>query len=185
MRRPLALLSTLLAALALSACGHKEEEVLHGANEGSYLDLSEMKYQVQISRVLNPLSVEDRAYLVGVDPAERNLEAGEQWFAVFMRVQNESGESKPAAREYTITDTQETEFRPVPLADENVFAYRPVNVPPHQVLPLPDSPPAEGTVQGSLLLFKIPNSNLENRPLELSIQNPDDAEQTATVDLDI
>ena len=42
-------------------------ETLHGATEGTYLDLGGLKYQVQISRLLNPSSIEDRAYLVGLN----------------------------------------------------------------------------------------------------------------------
>jgi hypothetical protein len=185
MRRTLALLSALVAALALSACGHKEEEILQGHNEGSYLDLGELKYQVQISRILNPNSVEDRAYLVGLTNAERELKVGEQWFAVFIRVQNITDEPKRAATDYRIIDTQETVFRPLVLAPENVFAYRGGNVPPKNLIPRPDSPAEQGSIQGSLLLFKMPNANLENRPLELSIRNPSVTDAVATVDLDI
>ncbi|MEA2227466.1 MAG: hypothetical protein QOF04_1096 [Solirubrobacteraceae bacterium] len=181
MRRPLTLLATLVLALALGACGNKEHEILHGSNEGAYLDLGGMKYQVQISRVLNPNSPEDRAYLIGVDPAQRNLPAGQEWFAVFMRVQNESDAPVPVATDYTITDTQDTKFRPLSLGQDNVFAYRATTVAPKGLLPVPDSPAAEGTIQGALLLFRIPTRNLENRPLELAIT----AGETATVDLDI
>ncbi|MEA2268347.1 MAG: hypothetical protein QOC64_957 [Solirubrobacteraceae bacterium] len=175
------LLATLALAVALGACGHKEEHVLHGTTEGAYLDLGGMKYQVQISRVLNPNSPEDRAYLVGVDESERQLPAGQDWFAVFMRVENETGDPQRAASDYTITDTAATKFRPIDLGEDNVFAYRPDTVAPEGLLPVPDSPAAESTTQGALLLFRIPTRNLENRPLELSIR----AGETATVDLDI
>jgi hypothetical protein len=185
MRRATTLLATLVAATALAACGNKEEVVLHGATEGIYLDLGELKYQVQISRVLNPSSPEDRAYLVGLDTSQRDLPAGQDWFAVFMRVQNEDSRSHPAARDYTITDTQDTKFRPVPLGPDNAFAYRAGNVGPHGLIPGPDSPASEGSIQGSLLLFRIPTRNLENRPLELSIASPDTPGLTATVDLDV
>ncbi|HEX2102954.1 MAG TPA: hypothetical protein VHF51_04845 [Solirubrobacteraceae bacterium] len=185
MRRLLTLLVTLVAATALVACGNKEEVVLHGATEGIYLDLGELKYQVQISRQLNPASPEDRAYLVGLDASQRDLPAGQEWFAVFMRVQNEDTRPHPAAREYTITDTQENKFRPVPLGPENVFAYRAGTVGPESLIPVADSPAAEGSIQGALLLFKIPTRNLENRPLELEIASPDTPGLTATVDLDV
>ena len=185
MRRPITLLLALVAATALVACGNKEDKVLHGATEGIYLDLGELKYQVQISRVLNPSSPEDRSYLVGVDPSQLELPAGQEWFAIFMRVQNETERPLPAARDYTITDTQDTKFRPLPLGRDNVFAYRAGNVGPKSLIPAPDSPPSEGSIQGSLLLFKIPTRNLENRPLELSIASPDTPCEVATVDLDI
>jgi hypothetical protein len=185
MRRPITLLLALVAATALAACGNKEDKVLHGATEGIYLDLGELTYQVQISRVLNPSSPEDRSYLVGVDQSQRELPAGQEWFAVFMRVQNEDSTPHPAARDYTITDTQDTKFRPLPLGPDNVFAYRAGNVGPKSLIPAPDSPPSEGTIQGSLLLFKIPTRNLENRPLELAIASPETPREIATVDLDI
>jgi hypothetical protein len=185
MRRPLSVLLALVAATALGACGNKEDRVLHGATEGIYLDLGEMTYQVQISRVLNPSSPEDRAYLVGLDQSQLRLPVGQEWFAVFMRVQNEDSTPHPAASSYTITDTQETKFRPLPLGPDNVFAYRAGNVGPKSLIPAPDSPPSEGSIQGALLLFRIPTKNLENRPLELAIASPDTPGETATVDLDI
>jgi hypothetical protein len=185
MRRPITLLLALVAATALTACGNKEDRVLHGATEGIYLDLGEMKYQVQISRQLNPGNPEDRAYLVDLPANQRQLPAGQEWFAVFMRVQNEDDQPHPAARDYTITDTQDTKFRPIQLGPNNVFAYRAGNVGPRSLIPVPDSPPSEGSIQGSLLLFKIPTRNLENRPLELSIASPDTPGEVATVDLDV
>jgi hypothetical protein len=185
MRRPMTMLLALVAATALAACGNKEDVVLHGATEGIYLDLGELKYQVQISRQLNPSSPEDRAYLVGLDRSQLDLPAGQEWFAVFMRVQNEDDRPHPAARDYTITDTQDTKFRPLPLGPDNVFAYRAGPVGPKSLIPAPDSPASEGSIQGSLLLFKIPTRNLENRPLELSIASPDTPGLRATVDLDV
>jgi hypothetical protein len=185
MRRPITLLLALAAATGLTACGNKEDRVLHGATEGIYLDLGELKYQVQISRQLNPTNPEDRAYLIGLPPNQRQLPAGQEWFAVFMRVQNEDSQPHPAARDYTITDTQDTKFRPIQLGPNNVFAYRARNVGPKSLIPVPDSPPSEGSIQGSLLLFKIPTRNLENRPLELSIASPDTPGEVATVDLDV
>jgi hypothetical protein len=185
MRRPISLLLALVAVTVLAGCGNKEDRVLHGSTEGIYLDLGALKYQVQISRLLNPSSPEDRAYLVGLDQSQRTLPAGQEWFAVFMRVQNEDSQAHPAASNYTITDTQDTKFRPIQLGPDNVFAYRAGNVAGHSLIPVPDSPPSEGTIQGSLLLFKIPTRNLENRPLELSIASPDTPGETATVDLDV
>ena len=174
----------LLSALALGACGNKSHHVLHGATEGVYLDLGELKYQVQISRILNPADPEDKAYLVGLQGGDTKLPVGQEWFAVFMRVQNETSTAKQAANDYTITDTQGTKFRPAQFGPDNVFAYRGGRIGPHGLIPVADSPPAETTIQGSLLLFKIPTVNLENRPLELSIRAPG-VTDIATVDLDV
>jgi hypothetical protein len=188
MRRLLISLAAVLAATALGACGVKEEETLHGTTEGAYLDLGPLKYQVQISRLLNPASVEDRAYFVGLDESQRDLPAGQEWFAVFIRVENAGEEQGHPARaaDYVITDTQERKFRPMTFAPENVFVYRGGGtLNPTAVLPAADSPPGQGSIQGSLLLYKIPTRNLENRPLELSIRSSDAPGKVATVDLDV
>jgi hypothetical protein len=185
MRRSLTCLAVVACAVAVSACGNKEAETLHGSTEGAYLELGGLKYQVQISRLLNPASIEDRDYLIGLNAAQRKLPAGQEWFAVFMRVENDGEKAGRAATDYTITDTQDTRFRPVPLGADNVFAYRGGTLQPKDVLPAPDSPAGQGTIQGSLLLFKIPTTNLENRPLELSIRSPAAPGKAATVDLDV
>ena len=79
----------MVAAAGTSACGNKEPETLHGTTEGAYLDLAGMKYQVQISRQLNPASIEDRYYLIGLPANDRQLPVGQEWFAVFVRVEND------------------------------------------------------------------------------------------------
>jgi hypothetical protein len=185
MRRPIAVLAAVAAALAITGCGNKESETLHGDTEGSYLDLGGMKYQVQISRLLNPGSIEDKYYLVGLPANQRQLPAGQEWFAVFMRVENDGEKPARAATDYQITDTQNTKFRPVQMAPENPFAYRGGVLQPTDILPAPDSPAGQGSIQGALLLFRIPTRNLENRPLELSIRTPAAPGKTATVDLDV
>jgi hypothetical protein len=185
MRRPFVLIAALAAALAIGACGNKEAETLHGETEGSYLDLGGMKYQVQISRLLNPASVEDKYYFVGLPANQRQLPPGQEWFAVFIRVENDGEKAARAATEYTITDTQDTKFRPLRFSTDNVFAYRGGVLQPADILPAPDSPAGQGSIQGALLLFKIPTRNLENRPLELSIRTPAAPGKTATVDLDV
>jgi hypothetical protein len=185
MRRLLTSVAVVALALVAAGCGNKEAKTLHGSTEGTYLDLGDLKYQVQISRLLNPASIEDRAYLVGLSASQRQLRPGQQWFAVFMRVENDSQKTGRAATDYQIVDTQNQKFRPIQIGSANVFAYRGGVLQPKDVLPAPDSPSGQGTIQGSLLLFKIPNANFENRPLELDIRSPDAPGQTASVDLDV
>jgi hypothetical protein len=169
--RPSVLLLVALAAVALAGCGNKESKVLEGAGEGSYLDVGELKYQVQISRLLNPRAREDSSFLVDL-PAGQTLGSGDQWFAVFMRVQNETKEALPMAQRFQIEDTQGHIFRPVTMGPRNVFSYRPGRLESEQIYPLSNTVASEGTIQGSMLLFKIPNEDLENRPLELTIRSP-------------
>ena len=92
------LVSVALAALALGACGNKEERTLHGTTEGIYIDVGDLKYQVQISRLLNPNDREDSGYLVDL-PADQQLGPKDNWFAVFMRVENTTW--KPVAASST------------------------------------------------------------------------------------
>jgi hypothetical protein len=75
-RRTLTLLLVVLAALAVGACGNKESRTLHGDTEGEYIDVGPMKYQVQISRLLNPTYPEDRGYLIDL-PAGETLGASD------------------------------------------------------------------------------------------------------------
>ena len=186
MRRLLASLAVAVLALAAAGCGTKQAETLHGDTEGSYLDLGGLKYQVQISRLLNPASIEDRAYLVGLSGAQRQLPSGQQWFGVWMRVENDTQQKNlRAATDFEIVDTQNNKFRPIQLAAVNVFAYRGGTLQPTDVVPAADSPAGQGTIQGSLLLFKIPVANFENRPLELDIRSPAAPGKTASVDLDV
>jgi hypothetical protein len=173
-----------LAAVALGACGNKEKVTLHGDTEGIYIDVGDLKYQVQISRLLNPTDREDSGYLIDL-PADQQLAKDENWFAVFMRVENDSDKAAPATNGYSIKDTQGNVYKPIAMGPRNVFAYRPAVLQPKDVLPLPGSPAAENTIQGSMLLFKIPVANFQNRPLELSIPPPRGGGPTGTVNLDV
>jgi hypothetical protein len=181
--RLLTLLLVIVAALAVGACGDKEEIALHGDTEGTYIDVGGLKYQVQISRLLNPTDREDVGYLIDL-PAGQSLGATDHWFAVFMRVENDSDKAERAATNYDIRDTQNNVYRPIEMGPKNVFAYRSAVLQPKDLLPLPSSPAAENTIQGSMLLFKIPVANFQNRPLVLEIHSPTGG-PTGTVDLDV
>jgi hypothetical protein len=178
--------AVVLLALGASACGNDEGNQLgQEVTEGLYFDVGDVNYQVQISRQLNPADVEDRDYLIGLDPVTSELDPDETWFAVFVRAQNFTDEPQPSVRDFVLEDTQGNEYRPIPLGEDNVFAYRPVDVPPKGVLPLPSSAAAEGTIQGAMLLFRLPIANLQNRPLVLRMTNPLDTQQEARAELDV
>ena len=81
--------AVLVAALVFAGCGDKHDYNLAAETEGEYVDVGPMKYQVQISRLLNPNDPEDRGYLIDL-PAGESLGADDEWFAVFMRVENGS-----------------------------------------------------------------------------------------------
>jgi hypothetical protein len=187
---PLAL-PALLAVFALSACGDSHTRVTTGTYAGEsganapYLNVGPLIYEVQLSRELNPANGEDAAYLQGLTPAERKIEPGQEWFAVFMQVYNNSNQTYPAATSLTISDTQNNVYTPIEPNETNLFAYRAGPVEPKNQIPLPGTLADDDPAQGLVLLYKIQVVSLDNRPLELKIVDPEDPTETATAELDV
>jgi hypothetical protein len=179
------------AVLALSACGDSHTRIVTGTYAGEsganapYLDVGPLVYEVQLSRELNPTNSEDAAYLQGLSAAERKLEPGQEWFAVFVQVYNNSSQALPSATDLTIADTQGNSYPRVLPAAINPYAYRAGMVPAKGQLPAPDTTASYGGTQGALLLYKIQVVSLDNRPLELKIVDPTDPSQTAKAELDV
>jgi hypothetical protein len=183
LRRTLAVALSLALVAALSACGNKQSRITHAETEGIYVDLGHLKYQVEISRQLNAADIEDREYLRGVSDT---LGPQDTWFAVFVRVQNESKSVQHPAQQYDITDTLDNVFTPVSIDTRaNPFAYDPVGIPGKGLLPNDNSTAAQNSINGELLLFKIPRANLDNRPLVLKIHDPANFQTVGTVNLDV
>jgi hypothetical protein len=179
------LAAALAGTLAVAGCGNRVEERTLAETEGLYLDIGDLKYQVQISRQLNPADVEDKSYLLGLPEGTPEPAADETWFGIFLRVQNETDEPLPAADTFEIIDTQENVFRPIPLdPEQNPFAYQAIEVPPRTVIPEPDAADEQGPVQGALILFKVKTESLANRPLEFRFSNGPQGTQ-GIVDLDV
>jgi len=174
----------LVALTGLSACGNRHETITDAETEGPYLNVGDLKYQVQVSRQLNPADVDDRTYLDGVSAEEAELRQDETWFAVFVRAVNETDTPQPAAEEFEIEDTEGKTFEPVPVAT-NPFAYRPLEVAPHSTLPTEGSIADSTSIGGQLVLFKLTLNSLANRPLELRIISPEPPGTEAVVDLDV
>jgi len=186
-RLPLVLLLAVLA-LVVTGCGSTQEIRTLGETEGIYVNVDDLRYQVQISRIINANDREDRDYLKGLPPGTTPPESGETWFGVFMRVSNASREAHKPASSFRIVDTVEREYEPVPLdPDSNPFAYQPNPLPPGEIIPDPNSVSGEGDIQGSLILFKVSLQSLQNRPLELKIDSPlpPPLRTSATIDLDV
>jgi hypothetical protein len=184
--RRLLMVLILAAALVAGGCGDKLETRTLGQTEGIYIDVGELKYQVQISRILNPSDIEDRNYLAQLPEGTLPPKADEAWFGVWMRVENtNSKKSLPTASDFEIRDTQDNVFKPYDQAG-NVFAYQAVDkLGPNAVLPNSESPAGSGPIQGSLILFKLTTTTLANRPLEFRIISPTDPTNVGIVDLDV
>jgi hypothetical protein len=177
-RTTLSLLAALLlaaTALALSACGASSDS--KDVVEGEPVELGELQYNVIFSRFLNPNDNEDSAYLVG----QPEPSPGHSYFGVFLEVQNESEEPQTLADSLTITDAGHETFDA--LSSESLYAL-PFGgeVESQEQIPILDSTPEQGPIEGSVAIFELPASASENRPLTLSIPGPDGP---ATVTLDL
>lgn len=183
MKRLLPIVLVLVAALLAGGCGSGGQGRTEAETEGLYLDLAGAKYQIQMSRQLNPADPEDVSYLRGLPVGTAEPDRDETWFGIFLRVQNVTDETVRPAREFVITDTEERTYRPVPLDDEeNAFAYEPEPIPPKEILPRSDSVAGQGPTAGALVLFKLPVDAFANRPLLFHILG-EEGERVVDIDL--
>ncbi len=186
---PVALLAA--GALTLGACGNDESPVTTGTYAGEsgknapYLDVGPLVYQVQLSRALNPFNQEDALYLEGLTPRQAFLKPGEEWFAVFMQVRNPTPHPHLATLRITIYDTQNNVYLPVIPPGVNHYAYRGEAVPGNGQIPIAGSTAAIGPTGGQVLLFKIKDISLNNRPLTIKIVSPTDSSKVAQATLDV
>lgn len=171
------------AALTLSACGNKTNSIHGGEAEGVYLNVGKLKYQVEISRQLNPGSIpEDKTFVQDVAKGSQTLAPDELWFAVFVRVENPTHQPVAPATYFTISDTQGDVFEPVHIGASNPFAYSASPIPPNGVAPNPDSVAAQlQSINGMELLFKLKRTTLDNRPLVLNIKSFSPADSATDV----
>jgi len=184
LRFPLPAAFALLAALALAACGGAKQPTTHGEGEGSYIQAGPLVYQVQMSRELNPSNVEDVEYLEGLPASTPRLAGDEEWFGVWLRVQNATDAAHVSASDFKIVDTTGAEYEPIALPATNPFSYQPVSVESaddQPVQPDPESGAGSGPIQGSMLLFKLRTAVYADRPIELEITPPDGGEPSSVV----
>ena len=160
----------LLASLGLSACQSAAEKVRQGAErEGLAFRIGPVDYNVFITRELNPHIVEDKAYYKGPEPPKDQL-----LYGIFLQACNKTKETQQTANKFTVTDNQGNVFQPTALPKDNPFAYQPATLKAGECEPESGSVAQLGPTAGSMLLFKLPLQNTENRPLELHIEGPFD-----------
>src|SRR5664280_3730045 len=159
LRKLIPIAFSLLAVLLLGACGESHTKVTTGTYAGEsgqnapYLDVGPLIYEVQLSRELNPTTTADATYLQGLSPAGRQLAPGQEWFAVFVQVYNNTSSALPSASDLTISDTQGNSYTPLAPSPINQFAYRPGLVPAKGQLPVSNSTANSGPTQGALCLL--------------------------------
>jgi hypothetical protein len=108
--------------------------------------------------------------------------SGSALYGVFLRACNVSKDPRPAASSFEVRDNQNNTFQPESLPTDNQFAYIPRTLDPEECIPEAGSVAQLGPTAGSMLLFKFPLENTENRPLELTIEQ---GGQKRTFTLDI
>jgi len=186
LRLPLLVAVALFAATTLVACGGTgEPPTKHGDSEGSYIQAGPLIYQVQMSRELNPANVEDAEYLQGLAATTPRLAGDEEWFGVWLRVQNATKQAHVSANDFKIVDTTGAVYTPTALPATNPFAYQAVSVRSQDVVqpvqPDPESAAGSGPINGTMLLFKLRTSVYANRPLELEITPPNGGSPSSVV----
>lgn len=188
--RPLTALLALALAVPFAACGDGNDPVNFGKTEAVYVTTGGLRYQVQVSRKLNPYDVEDKDYLVGVPKAaEQVANPTTAWFGVFIRVENRTGlkdvppQTINSATSFWLEDNEGNKAYPTALPADNVYGYKSTAIPAKGQLPAASSTAASAPIGGALVLFKVDQGILERRPTQLHVQSADG--KTAVVDLDI
>ena len=179
-RLAVALLACVLASLALAGCKSSRPEGV--AREGLYEDVAGLDYNVFITRELNIRDAEDRDYYRGPEAPP-----GSALYGVFIQVCNHGHGYKIPDTRFTVEDNQGNRYEPLPLPKDNVFAYRPRRLASGACIPEAGSAASAGPTGGALLLFKLPLTTLENRPLELTVEAPAGSEppHRKRIELDI
>jgi hypothetical protein len=158
----LALAISLIALVALAGCGASNDETQ--VNEGEPLELGDLSFNVQITRYLNPFSPEDSTYLEGAP----DLAKGEQYLAVFMQVDNEGSDPNVVPYPFHIVDTRGNVYEQQKV--DNPFALIPgTPIEPDESVPGLETAARNGPIQGSMILFLLPEAANENRPLQLVV----------------
>lgn len=185
MRNP-RLLLLLLAALAMGAtgCERKRDAYKRAKTEGLHLDAGGLKYQIQLSRLMNPKIALDRSLLRDVPPTEQKPNREQAYFGVWLEIENDSKGIHQSASQFEIEDSLGKKYEPIAIDPEkSPFYYASTRMKPHAVLPDPDSPPGQTSPGGLFLLFKLDLTAYQNRPLEFRIIPPVDADAEVELDL--
>jgi|SRR5215213_5487291 len=173
----LAALALALLAVGVSACGYESHET--EVAEGEPVELGDLSFNVTFSRYLNPNDTEDSAYLVG---QENPPPEGETYFGVFFEVQNETSESQTLPSTVHIMDADGQRYDVLPSESLYAFPFG-GEVEEHEQIPVLDSTPDLGPIEGSVAIFLLPEEANENRPLILHIPGADGENGEVTLDL--
>jgi hypothetical protein len=175
-----------LAALALvgAGCEKKESAYKEAKTEGLYLRAGGLKYQIQLSRSLNPRIQPDLELLRGIPASEKAPGKTEEWFGVWIRVENDGTKPHFSASQFEIEDSLGNKYEPVAIkVKDNPLAYQAQKLQPDHLIPEPDSMNGQVGTRGAFLLFKLNLTAYQNRPLEFTIKPPVDTDAKTELDL--
>jgi hypothetical protein len=187
-RRPKAALLVALLAVVVALTGCENTREKDAGREGLPEEIGHLEYNVFITRELNPQDVEDRGYYQGPEAPP-----GFALYGVFLQACNPNEDVNAphwlAASRFEVEDTQGNKFTPVPMPENNIWAYRARPLKQNACIPKEGTLASVGPTNGSLLIFKIPLQSLENRPLNLLITSPplgpEQERETGRIELDV
>jgi hypothetical protein len=153
----------------VAACGQVAQPS-SDLNDGVYVFVGPITYQLQVSRELNQYAVEDSQYLKGLPAGQDTISANQLWYGVFLWAKNQTNEAQTTASRFSIVDSSGDVYYPIDLdTSVNDYAWTQQVLQPSGIEPAPNTTASFGPTGGSLLLFKLPNSVYSNRPLTLNI----------------
>ena len=173
MRSLLCLVSVVVSAVLIVACGDDPEPAAEGpVPPGETVSLAGLDLTVPIARQLNPRTVPDRQLVGG------RLPDGDQlYFGVFLRACNDGDDERTARPEITLTTSPfDRSYAPVELGASNPFAWEGGPVAADGCLPREGSVDDE-FIEGSLVLFEVPRRAFANRPLVLRLSQDGETRQ--------
>lgn len=171
-------------AVGLAGCGRSNHPAT-GENDGVYVTAGPITYQLQVSRELNQYATEDKQYLVGLPARAGSLGTGQEWYMVSLWGKNQTDHPATTSSNFDIVDTQGRRYYPVPVdTSVNQYAWTARSLDPGAIEPGPDTTASFGPTQGGLLLFKMPTTIYDNRPLILEIRAPS-GKVWGTISLDL
>lgn len=166
-------LGAAIVAVALTACGQANDPA-SVENNGIYVFAGKLTYQLQISRQLNQYSIEDSQYVKGLPPGvSTNIAPNQLWYGVFLWAKNQGSRTYTTTDNFDIQDTEGNIYYPLSLNPVlNPFAWQAQSLAPGATQPTPGTIASFGPAGGGLLLFKLPTTVYDNRPLTLQIKGP-------------
>lgn len=173
--RPIVTGLLLLAMAALSGCFEKAERP---PDEGETVKVGQAQYTVVLTRRFNQADEEDSAYLVG----QPKLNTGQIYLGVFVRIENKGKRAVRPPRGIEVVNGDGKTYEALDASRSTFALHFNESIPAGESVPALNSPAQAGSVHGSLILYRMPASAIEARPIELEIPAPGD--KKARIELD-